>query len=90
MLFVAFPLLLLIFVFVFDVSLINMCLGVFCIGFKLFGTLWVSQIWVAIFFPYGKGATGEGPPRRSKAGRGPGSASGVHAAQLRLWLWSED
>ena len=52
--------------------------------------LWVSQIWVAIFFPYGKGATGEGPPRQSKAGRGPRSASGVHAAQLPLWLWSED
>ena len=33
------------------VSLINMCFGVFCLGFILFGTLWVSWIWVAIYFP---------------------------------------
>ena len=33
------------------VSLINMCLIVFCLGFVLFGTLWVSWTWVAISFP---------------------------------------
>ena len=32
-------------------SLINMCLGMFCLGFILFGTLWVSWTWMAIFFP---------------------------------------
>ena len=33
------------------VNLINMCLGVFHFGFVLFGSLWVSWIWVAISFP---------------------------------------
>ena len=33
------------------ISLINMCLGVFHLGFILFGTLWVSWTWVAISFP---------------------------------------
>ena len=33
------------------VSLINMFLGVFRLGFILFGTLWVSWTWVAISFP---------------------------------------
>ena len=33
------------------VNLINMCLGVFCLGFILFGTLWVSWAWVTISFP---------------------------------------
>ena len=33
------------------VNLINMCLGVFGLGFILFGTLWVSWSWVAISFP---------------------------------------
>ena len=33
------------------VNLINMCLGVFCLGFILFGTLWVCWIWVIISFP---------------------------------------
>ena len=33
------------------VNLINICLGVFCLGFMLFGTLWVSWAWVAISFP---------------------------------------
>ena len=33
------------------VNLINMCLGVFCLGFILFGTHWVSWTWVAISFP---------------------------------------
>ena len=33
------------------INLINMCLGVFCLGFILFGTLWVSWTWVAISFP---------------------------------------
>ena len=33
------------------VNLINMCLGVFCLGFILFGTLWVSWTWMAISFP---------------------------------------
>ena len=32
-------------------NLINMCLGVFRLGFILFGTLWVSWTWVAISFP---------------------------------------
>ena len=31
--------------------LIKMCLEVFCLGFTLFGTLWVSWTWVAISFP---------------------------------------
>ena len=33
------------------VNLINMCLGVFCLGFILFGTLWVSRTWMIIYFP---------------------------------------
>ena len=33
------------------VNLINMCHGVFHLGFILFGTLWVSWTWVAISFP---------------------------------------
>ena len=33
------------------VNLINMCLGVFHLGFLLFGTLWVSWTWVNISFP---------------------------------------
>ena len=33
------------------VNLINMCLGVFHLGFILFGTLWVSWSWVIISFP---------------------------------------
>jgi len=32
------------------VNLINMCLGVFCFGFILFGTFWVSWTWVGISF----------------------------------------
>ena len=32
-------------------NLINMCLGVFHLGFILFGTLWVSWTWVIISFP---------------------------------------
>ena len=32
------------------VSLINMCLGVFHLGFTLFGTLWVSWTWMIISF----------------------------------------
>ena len=33
------------------VNLINMCLGVFHLGFILFWTLWVSWNWVATSFP---------------------------------------
>ena len=33
------------------VNFINMCLGVFRLGFFLFGTLWVSWIWLIISFP---------------------------------------
>ena len=33
------------------VNLINMCLGVFCLGFILFWTLWVSWTLVVISFP---------------------------------------
>ena len=33
------------------VNLINMCLGVFHLGFILFGTLWLSWTWVIISFP---------------------------------------
>ena len=33
------------------VNLINICLGVFHLGFILFGTLWVSWPWVIISFP---------------------------------------
>ena len=33
------------------VDLINMCLGVFHLGFILVGTLWVSWTWVTISFP---------------------------------------
>ena len=51
-LFVVFPLLLLIFVLcLIFINLINMCFGVFHLGFMLLGTLWVSCTWVAISFP---------------------------------------
>ena len=33
------------------VNLINMCLGMFRLGFILLGTFWVSWSWVAISFP---------------------------------------
>ena len=33
------------------VNLINMCLGMFHLGFILFGTFWVSWTWVIISFP---------------------------------------
>ena len=33
------------------VNLINMCLGMFFLQFILFGTLWVSWMWVIISFP---------------------------------------
>src|SRR5574337_611688 len=36
------------------VNLINMCLGVFHLGFILFGTLWVSWTGMAISFPHFK------------------------------------
>ena len=32
------------------VSLISMCLGIFLFGFILYGTLWASWTWLAIFF----------------------------------------
>ena len=34
------------------VNLITMCLGVFRLGFILFGTLWVSWTWVIISYKY--------------------------------------
>jgi len=34
------------------VNLINMCLGLFHLGFILFGNLWVSWTWVIISFPH--------------------------------------
>ena len=33
------------------VNLITLCLGVFCLGFILSGTFWVSWTWVTISFP---------------------------------------
>ena len=52
MLFVAFPLLLLIFALCVWSSLIWLiCFGVFHLGFILFVTLWVSWTWVGISFP---------------------------------------
>ena len=58
MLFVDFLLLLLIFsLCLILVNLINMCLGVFHLGFILFGTLWVSWAWVITSFPIGKFST---------------------------------
>ena len=33
------------------INLIDICLGVFCLGFILFWTLWASWTWVAISFP---------------------------------------
>ena len=51
MLFVIFPLLLLIFYLsLFSVSLIAMCLGVFLLGFILPGTLCASKTWLIISF----------------------------------------
>ena len=32
------------------INLINMCLRVFCLGFILFGTLWLSWTWMPISF----------------------------------------
>ena len=57
--FLFFPLLLLIFVLCVWSSLIWLiCVGVFHLGFILFGTLWVSWTWVAIsFFILGKFST---------------------------------
>ena len=53
MVFVAFPLLLLIFfsLSLIFVSLIAMCLGIFLLGFILSGTLCTSWTWVSISFP---------------------------------------
>ena len=50
-LFVAFPLLLLIFVLCVFVSLIYMCLGMFFLGYILYGTLCAFWTWVTISFP---------------------------------------
>ena len=56
MLFVIFPLLLLIFYLsLFSVSLIAMCLGVFLLGFILSGALCTSWTWMTSSFPmFGK------------------------------------
>ena len=52
MLFVAFPLLLLIFsLSLIFVNLINMCLGMFLLGFILYETLCTSWTWVTVSFP---------------------------------------
>ena len=34
-----------------SVNLINVCLGLFHLGFILFGTLWVCWTWMAVSFP---------------------------------------
>ena len=51
MLFVIFPLLLLIFLSLIFTSLITMCLGVFLLGFILPGTLCASWTWLTASFP---------------------------------------
>ena len=48
--FVAFPLFLLI-IFSLCLILINVCPGMFLFGSTVYGTLWVSQTWMALSFP---------------------------------------
>ena len=57
-----------------------MCLGVFCLGFILFGTLWVYWTWVTISFPIGG--------KFSATTRQQAVASAVRVLRLS-WIWAD-